>query len=280
MSSTIFCDAVDLTDMVRIPAGEFLLGTLLDELDEAEGSCFPPTSVCLEEFWIDRVPVTYRQYKIFVDDTGHIPPIRDRQRAGEAQFLPYLWNQDRSYPAGLDDKPVIFVTWYDAMAYCEWAGKCLPTEFEWEKAARGTDGRRFPWGNDANATRYCNCPPDFTPKHVVSLTDVDDFPQGASPYGCLDMLGNAQEWCWNSYHLSNPLVNAQEEALSLRLPPVFVHFPPCPIGRSAGRAVKGEARLAPPFHVALRLISDPWKSSPYIGFRCIWYPVKPIHTWY
>lgn len=159
-------------DMVLIPAGPFLMGT--DEFD-IEG---PPRTVHLPDFLIDRIPVTNTRYAAFVRATGHRPPPD--------------WPGGRP-PKGRLDHPVERVTWDDARAFASWAGKRLPTEAEWEKAARGTDGRRWPWGDAFDEARC------ITWDHAMALGDVTtvpvgSHPDGASPYGVLDMAGNAEEW--------------------------------------------------------------------------------------
>jgi formylglycine-generating enzyme required for sulfatase activity len=174
--------------MVEVASGEFIMGT---NLVDAEAKAIqygarkpwymnehPERKVSLKRFFIDSTEVTNAAYKAFVDKTGHEPP-------------PY-W-AGNNYPDGTDKHPVVMASWFDAKAYCEWAGKRLPTEAEWEKAARGTDGRAFPWGSD------------FDIKKLNTLGDhggtlpVGSFEAGKSPYGALDMSGNAQEWTADSY---------------------------------------------------------------------------------
>ncbi|HID22010.1 MAG TPA: hypothetical protein EYP14_06370, partial [Planctomycetaceae bacterium] len=133
----------DPAQMVFIPAGEFLMGTTSEEVQrlakqyDVHPSVFasetPRRMVYVKAFWIDRYPVTNGQYQKFVDATGHRPPP--------------AW-RGRTCPKGLEDHPVVTVNWHDAAAYARWAGKRLPTEEEWEKAARGTDGRLYPWGDE------------------------------------------------------------------------------------------------------------------------------------
>ncbi len=164
--------------MVLVPAGEFLMGGSDSAAEPDEG---PLRKVFVPAFYIDRCEVTNRRYK---------------------QFKP-----DFRYPAGADDLPVTGVLKKDAQAYCRFVGKRLPTGAEWEKAARGTDGRRYPWGDPfiltnanlrAGSTRFL--PPDVACQ--ISATNattrgklpVGSFPSGASPYGCLDMSGNVWEW--------------------------------------------------------------------------------------
>jgi serine/threonine-protein kinase len=157
--------------MVYIPGGEFRLGR--NEGDEYER---PAHLVTVKPFFIDRTEVTNEQYQKFIDETGYPSPPS--------------W-PGRHFPVGKEQFPVTDVTWEDAMAYAEWAGKRLPTEEEWEFAARGTDGRIYPWGNIlqaglANITDSKEQKRGFTP--------VGQYPQGASPFGVLDLSGNAWEW--------------------------------------------------------------------------------------
>jgi len=178
--------------MMRIAAGEFLMGTReenVDALREKYGGDkkwwnrqTPQRKVHLPGYEISKYPVTNFEYQAFVQDTDHRPPRR--------------WEGDQ-YPEGLGDHPVVSVSWHDAVAYCEWLSQKtgnsyrLPTEAEWEKAARGTDGRQFPWGDEWDASK-CNTresgPGTTTPVGQYS-------PQGDSPYGVTDMAGNVWEWC-------------------------------------------------------------------------------------
>jgi formylglycine-generating enzyme required for sulfatase activity len=160
-------------EMVRIPAGTFLYGRMREELE-------------LPEFWIDRTPVTNAEYKRFLDANPEYPvPF-----AGEGWAQPYNWDKRlRTFPPGWADHAVVLVTWYDAEAYAEWAGARLPVDEEWEKAARGTDGREYPWGSWEEGR--CNT----VETQIYATTPVGLYsPQGDSPYGCVDMAGNVWEW--------------------------------------------------------------------------------------
>ncbi len=147
--------------MICIPAGAFLHG---------EGK----EKRVLPEFWIGRTPVTNAEYAQFVISTDYGPPSH--------------W-KGRVPPEGLADHPVTYVSWYDAQVYAEWAGKRLPTEEEWEKAARGPEGWEYPWGEWEEGR--CNS----KESGIGTTTPVGQHsPQGDSPYGCADMAGNVLEW--------------------------------------------------------------------------------------
>jgi eukaryotic-like serine/threonine-protein kinase len=157
--------------MVFVPGGQFLVGR--EDGDEYER---PAHLASISPFYIDRTEVTNGEYKKFVDATSHGAP------AG--------W-QGSSFPAGTEQYPVTGVTWEDATAYAAWAHKRLPTEEEWEFAARGTDGRRYPWGFEWQAG-LADVAVSKTDKR--QLVAVGQYPKGASPFGALDMSGNAWEW--------------------------------------------------------------------------------------
>jgi len=160
----------ELDGMVRVPAGPFVMGT---DLERADTQDKPQHKVSLPAFYLDKYLVSNAQYARFVAATNRRPPIN--------------WKDGR-VPQGELLNPVAMVTWSDAAAYCEWAGKRLPHETEFEKAGRGTDGRRWPWGDKMDPSRL------NTYYNVGSSTNVTAYPQGASVYGAYDLAGNVAEW--------------------------------------------------------------------------------------
>ena len=173
---------LDPVPMVTIPAGEFLMGNPegVGRADE-----WPQRPVYLDAFRIDQVEVTNERYMAFVRATGHSNPPN-----------PYGTGPLVSIN-GIEQLPVVQTTWYDAKAYCSWAKKRLPTEAEWEKAARGTDGRKFPWGNEAATPKRANFDREWDDERTLS--PVGSLPAGDSPYGVKDMAGNAREWVSDWY---------------------------------------------------------------------------------
>jgi formylglycine-generating enzyme required for sulfatase activity len=160
--------------MVLIPAGKFTRGS--DHRLPDEG---PQYTAETKAYWIDKYEVTNLQYKQFIDAT---------KRKSPALF------RNRTYPEGKVDHPVVYVSWYDAHDYCEWAGKRLPTDIEWEKAARGTDDRDYPWGDTFDVNKL-NSPVRWKSLHMEGdTTPAGTFEGGKSPYGLYDMSGNAWEW--------------------------------------------------------------------------------------
>jgi formylglycine-generating enzyme required for sulfatase activity len=177
-------------DMVRIPASAFLMGSNDGPDDER-----PQHRVDVAEFFIDRNQVTNTQFARFLAAKGS--KARDGQvwydvddNDARIHWRDGKWTAD----PGHEDHPVVEASWYGALAYCNWLGKRLPTEAEWEKAARGTDGRKYPWGNDT---------PDRTRAHFAAgwndFRPVGSFPKGASDYGVLDLAGNGWEWVSSAY---------------------------------------------------------------------------------
>lgn len=159
-------------DWVTVPAGPFLMGA--DPAPRRAGEA--AHRVELPAFWITRAPVTNAQYAAFVAATGHRPPAH--------------WEGPRP-PAALADHPVTYVDWRDAAAFCAWAGGRLPSEAEWEKAARGADGRPYPWGGAPPSPELaCFDRAD----DLVGTWPVGRRPAGASPHGLLDAAGNVWEW--------------------------------------------------------------------------------------
>lgn len=164
----------DGKEMAFVPAGNFWMGS------EEFGPESPLHQLYLPDYYIDIYPVTNREYKQYMLDARAMPP---RHWGGF------------EIPAGLENHPVHRISWFEACQYAEWASKRLPTEAEWEKAARGTDGRRWPWGNEFSED---NCL--VWDRGDYSMTAaVDAHPGGASPYGVYEMAGNVEEWCFDWY---------------------------------------------------------------------------------
>jgi formylglycine-generating enzyme required for sulfatase activity len=182
-------------EMILIPAGKFLMGTREEDIPRLVKQYggqrewyvgeVPQHTLYLPDYYIAKTPVTNAQYQTFVLATG--------------QELPRHWEGGKP-SRGREDHPVVYVSWHDAIMYCQWLARVigrpyrLPSEAEWEKAARGTDGRILPWGNKWDASR-CNTRESGT----GDTTAVGTYPQGASPYGCLDMAGNVWEWTSSLY---------------------------------------------------------------------------------
>jgi serine/threonine-protein kinase len=215
--------------MVYVPEGEFLMGASDADLARvgaggppklAGGDEQPQHPVFVEAFWIDRTEVTNAQYSNFVNLTGYKTEA-ELERTGTSlgqQIEGATFYHPRGIETGIDDKqdhPVVQVSWQDAKAYCDWSGARLPTETEWEKAAKGAaNDRVFPWGNAfqlpefdvSSVANFCDASCAYEGGRDPNVDDgftytapVGSFPQGASPYGALDMAGNAWEWVDGSY---------------------------------------------------------------------------------
>ncbi len=180
--------------MVLVPEGEFLMGSSRQEIDELKKVFghrelyrdypfekeMPKRKVWLKAFYIDKHEVTNKEYAEFVTATGHQEPVG--------------WSKEQ-FPAGKRDFPVLYVSKKDAEDFAAWKGKRLPTAEEWEKAARGTDGRIFPWGNAFDPEKAATADSaDLTPHSPYAANKVETAPGDISPYGVRDMAGNVREW--------------------------------------------------------------------------------------
>jgi formylglycine-generating enzyme required for sulfatase activity len=178
---------VDGMVQVLVPAGDFLMGRD-GELDEDS----PIHLVYLDSFWMDQVEVTNAMYGKCVREGSCTRPVSDNKYYGN-----WIYHHH----------PVVYVDWFQANEYCEWAGRELPTEAQWEKAARGTDGGKYPWGNVPPNPRLANFTESLTGESLSSFR----YPLGASPYGVLNMSGNVREWVvdWFSltYYQVSPYMN-------------------------------------------------------------------------
>jgi formylglycine-generating enzyme required for sulfatase activity len=194
-------------DMIHIPAGEFEMG---QDADIGFESCQliyepygrtkckpdwfedeePVHTVYLDDFYIDKFEITNADYQVCVENGICDPPNKTSSRHREE----YFGNPEFA------DYPVIYVDWFKAQTYCEWRGARLPTEAEWEKAARGTDGRTYPWGNEYNGDlgNFCDRDDGFNDGYD-DTAPVGSYPGGASPYGVLDLGGNVWEWVYDVY---------------------------------------------------------------------------------
>ena len=223
----------DGAPMVLVPAGEFPMGSEQGDDDEQ-----PVHRVYLESFYLDTFEVTNGRFAKFVAAIQSEPP----------------WGfADQEMPVVHAEQPVRWVNWLEATGYCLWAGKRLPTEAEWEKAARGMDGRLYPWGNE---------PP--TPAQAVfglkegaeTVAPIGNRDQGSSPYGVHDLAGNLYEWVADWY----------DEAFYTMQPTINPRGPTegTTKGQRGGSYINGPYRL----RAAFRTKGDPTEHDPHVGFRC------------
>ena len=218
--------------MAYVPAGEFLMGSA-DSDTNASSDEKPQHRVYLDAFWIDGTEVTNDMFAKFVDEMGYKTDAEKIDQASTLNVLTEKWGPTtganwqhprgtNSDIKGLEQHPVVQVSWRDAQAYCQWAKRRLPTEAEWEKTARGTDGRKFPWGNQDAAGDLLNLADSnldvtWAEKGINDgyqfSAPVGSYPKGASPYGAWDMAGNVWEWTedWYSatYYSETPIANPQ-----------------------------------------------------------------------
>jgi formylglycine-generating enzyme required for sulfatase activity len=197
-----------LSEMIHIPAGNFIQGSTDAQISDAYELCvqtelsqyagahcvrsaledeLPQREVHLDEFFIEQYEVTNAQYAMCVGNGVCNPPSPTSSNNRASYF------DDPQYA----DYPVIYVTWYDADRYCQWADRRLPTEAEWEKAARGENGKLWPWGNSFSSER-CNLRHAVAP-NTFDTAQVGSYPEGASPRGAMNMVGNVWEWVADWY---------------------------------------------------------------------------------
>jgi formylglycine-generating enzyme required for sulfatase activity len=217
--------------MVLVPAGEFVMGA-----DNDQVAAKPAHSVYLDAYYIDVYEVTQNRYRECLEAGGCTT------ENGKNLNTP-VW----------DEHPMMDITWYDALEYCEWRGGSLPTEAQWEKAARGTDQRRYPWGDEpvtCERSRYGDCGWMTAP--------VGSHPEGVSPYGVHDMAGNAWEWIYDWYDQDYYQISPSEN----------------PTGPEKDTGWKSERGGA--WFYEASLMSSIWRNHAkptwhfdYVGFRCV-----------
>ena len=230
-------------ELCLVPAGDFVMGRPEHEGYDSE---HPEHVIYLDPYYIARYPVTNEQYARFVQETGHRVPYDPLEQSCN-------WNPDsQTPPRGKEKHPVVNVSWEDATTYCEWASLRLPSEAEWEKAARGPDGRSYPWGHEDPTATLCNFD-----RNLEGTTPVGHYsPHGDSPYGCADLVGNVWEWVndWyqDDYYRRSPSEN--------------------PTGPSSGeyRVLRGGSWVSFPHnaHGASRDGASPANTCDFLGFRC------------
>ncbi len=236
----------DGAPMVPVPAGPFPMGVPKGDRDGGRDE-YPRHDVSLDKYYIDKFEVTNGRYLEFIKATGYRLPQHPQDPKRN------LW-QGSLMPESVSDRPVINVDWYDAEAYCKWAGKRLPTEAEWEKAAHGTESRRFPWGNVEPTHKHLNFNQRW--QGEKTLMPVGSYEAGKSPFGAYDMAGNVWEWVADWY---DPAYYEKSPPRNPQGPESGTHK----VLRSSGWQVE-----TPLVRIFTRVKSDPLIRNESTGFRC------------
>jgi formylglycine-generating enzyme len=246
--------------MVRLPGGAFHMGSDRDQLlarfpSAGPGlrsmllTATPRHQVILRPFWIDRYEVTQAQFRKFV----RARPEWGKGRLGGNYLM--NWSRDRP-PSGQEDLPVVFVTWAAAAAYAEWAGKRLPTEAEWEFAARGgREGVEYPWGNQAPEPRLAN----YAESAAHAPVRVGAHP--ANPYGLFDLAGNVWEFCldeWHDRYPAGPVTQSETDLRRMR------------VANVERRVIRGGSFAGGAFNMRVSSRDSHRTGDPvaHVGFRC------------
>ncbi|MBH0202191.1 MAG: formylglycine-generating enzyme family protein [Nitrospira sp.] len=227
----------DGAPMVLVQAGEFVMGSDKGDEDEA-----PTHRVYLNAFYIDKFEVTNGRFARYVDAIQSEPP----------------WGfTDKETPVIHAERPVRWVSWMDAVGYCLWLGKRLPTEAEWEKAARGTDERTYPWGNDPPTSVHAVYGLKEGGAETVSV--IGNHHMGQSPYGVQDLAGNLYEWVmdWYAEDFYSSFINS---------PAINPHGP----SEGTAKVQRGGSYMNTPYRLrsSFRTKGDPTEQDPNVGFRC------------
>lgn len=243
----------ELDQIIRIPAGKFIVGTSSARADLQDQ---PQHDMTLQEYYIDKYPVTNIQYAKYIAETKYRPPLDwENGKIPDEKYI----------------HPVVMVSWYDANRYCQHYGKRLPTEFEWEKAARGTDARRWPWGNSMDQLRL------NTYYNVGSTTEVTRFENGKSVFGVMDMSGNVSEWTSSKFvpyegssapeTLFKPKALMQQDAKDKAMKIGGL----VELDRGEYKVRRGGSWKSDPFATSVyhRNYSLPHYASDFFGFRCV-----------
>ncbi len=244
LKNKLIVNEKDGTILALVPAGEF-------EMGDGKDSNNPRHAVHLDAYYIGVYAVTNRQYKKFVEETGHRSPDESDYSWGGGP----KW-KGSGFPAELADHPVVCADWNDARAYCRWAGLELPTEAQWEKAARGPSGHAYPWGDEWDSARCRNS----ENRGGEETCRVHEYAEGVSGYGAYNMSGNVWEWCldWHGsdYYQKSPNKN--------------------PAGPNSGsiRVIRGGCwyDVSRGCRAAGRYYDDPSRRDDYRGFRAVLAP--------
>ena len=241
--------------MVLIPAGEFQMGSVASESEE------PVHIVFINAFYIDKYEVTNAQYKQFVDANPQWQKDRIDKALHKGGYLA-LWNGNE-YPSGKANYPVVYVSWYAAMAYAQWAGKRLPTEAEWEYAARGgLSGQKYPWGNELDRSKA-----NYYNSNDSNMTPVGTYPPNG--YGLYDMVGSVWEWCLDEYHDDFYARSPRENPISgaITIDWVIDNFTNIKTPRTLRSGSWGSYPAA--LRVSFRSGDPPTNVAEVIGIRCV-----------